>query len=370
MKKPYPIWIILLLCVFYSERVLAQELGNNSGFFSQVDAGAHIGFVWPHDPALDNLYQGVFPGFHIALTGQTLGNRPWHHAYNFPELGVSLLFSHLGYPEVLGHGFGLMPHITLPLTRGQGLQLQLRYGVGVGYVTNHYREPHNMDNQAVSAPLNIAMSTTLQASIPLSGAFTLRPGISITHFSNGKTRVPNKGLNLPSAKVELVHHFRPRPVMPARESEPEKYSAYSMAAYLSGGYSELYPPGGDKYAEFTLSTTLRRRISQKVALGLGGDIFWGLSDREMLYRRGETDVTLGRLIKPGLHLAYEQVFSNTSFIIQKGVYLHTTNPEDGKTYNRAGFRHRLDERWQLNLTIKTHLFRADYLEWGIGYTLF
>ena len=365
MKNPLLFFFLSLFSVLLCEKNHAQVPGINSRFFTQAEGGAYIGFVWPHDPALDNLYQGAFPGLHIALSGQTRGNRPWHHAYNFPEIGVTLLFSHLGYPEVLGHGFGLMPHITLPLTRGHGLQLQLRYGVGIGYVTNHYQEPHNMDNQAVSTPFNIAMNTSLQVSIPLSGAFTLRPGLSITHFSNGKTRVPNKGLNLPSAKLELVHHFLPDPVLPPRESEPEDYKPYSMAVYLAAGYSELYPPGGSKYAEFTLSTTLRRRISQKVAMGLGSDLFWGFSDRELLRRQGEEDIPLARLIKPGIHLSYEQVFSNTSFIIQKGIYLHTTNPEDGITYNRAGFRHHLDDRWLVNITIKTHLFRADYLEWGV-----
>lgn len=352
--------------------LLLQPIGGHAQgdpFFTRLEGAAYSAWVWPHAPNMDQLNTGLFPMFHLSLSGTSPGTKDWQHAYNLPDMGFTLLYADLGYPEVLGHAWGLYPHITLPLSRKNALSLNFRFGLGAAWLTNFYSEPENEQNIAISNPLNILMNTSLEAAFTLSPSWSITGGFGMTHFSNGKTRTPNKGLNIPGAKLALRYQFRPGPDFPERETALNMESGFRLEVFAAGGYTRLYPPGGTAFAEFTLSSSLIRPLSQKVSLGMGADLFWGFSDREVLNRLGELPGNSLGLLKPGLHLSYGQVFGNTTFIIQQGWYLYAANSEDGRGYNRAGIRHRLSDKWLINLTLKSHLFRADYFEWGFGYRI-
>lgn len=335
--------------------------------FTRAETAAYMAWVWPHAPHMDVLNRGLFPMIHMGFSGFPMGTKAWHHAYGFPELGITILYADLGYPEVLGHAWGAFPHISIPLFTKGTLSLNLRYGLGLAWLTQYYSEPDNERNIAISNPLNILMNTGLELHCPLSDQLTLRGGFAMTHFSNGKTRTPNKGLNVPALKIALSYAFSDVPPrQAAQDGNPE---TRSLRFYGALGYTRLYPAGGPAYAEFALSTTYTRQLSQKVALGLGADLFWGFSDREVLRRLDQQPLSLAGLLKPGLHFAFEQWFGQTAFVLQQGLYLYAANNNDGKGYNRIGFRHQWSDKWLISLSLKSHLFRADFIEWGMGYRI-
>lgn len=364
MKRFLFIWIVLCgINLAFTEPARSQ---GSAGFhFSRVETAGYFAWVWPHAPGMEHLNTGPFPMVHLGVSGLPTGLKSWHHAYQSPELGFTFLYADLGYPEVLGHAWGLFPHISMPIYKTNKLSLNLRYGLGAAWLSKYYSEPDNEMNIAISNPLNILMNTSLELQLPLPGNWILHTGFGMTHFSNGKTRTPNKGLNIPGFKLALAYEFnRPKPLQQASREIPE---SYSLRVFGATGYTRLYPPGGPAYMEFTLSTTFSRNLSEKVSLGLGTDLFWGFSDREMLIRIDQLPTSALGLLKPGLHFAYEQWFGKTAFIIHQGIYLYAANKADGKGYNRLGFRHHLNEKWLINLSLKSHLFRADYFEWGMGY---
>lgn len=369
MKKSiYKTVVILGLLLLAAQPVQANE--GMPGFFTRAEGAAYLAWVWPHAPGMDHLQAGIFPMIHASISGTTRGKKPWHHDYNFPDLGVTLIYSDLGYPKVLGRAWGVFPHIVMPLTRKTNFSLGFRFGMGAVWLTNYYNEPDNEGNIAISNPLNILVNTSLEAGFAISEHFTIRTGFGMTHFSNGKTSTPNKGLNIPAFKLALSHSLWPNPGLPERNTNPEKNRNTSLRAFVAGGYTRLYPPGGPAFAEFTISSTLNRPVSKKVSLGFGLDVFYGGSDREVLRRIDALPGSPAGLLKPGIHLSFEQMFGKTSFIFQQGIYLYAANKEDGKSYNRAGLRHQISEKLLVNLTLKSHLFRADYLEWGFGYLIF
>lgn len=362
------VFLFLFPVLLVATPVAGQE--SSGGFFTRIEGAGYAAWVWPHAPNMDQLHTGLFPIFHFSLSGTANGTKAWHHAYNFPDMGITFMYADLGYSEVLGHAFGAYPHILLPLARKNKLSLNFRYGLGVAWLTNYYSEPDNEGNIAISNPLNILMNTSLEAGYAITDGFSLRAGIGMTHFSNGKTRTPNKGLNIPAYKVALMYNMKPGPVLPQRVNQRQTETQSSLRVFGAAGYNRLYPPGGPAFAEYTLGATLGRPLSQKILLGVGADVFWGYSDREVLRRLNQEPASPAGLLKPGLHVSYEQLIGKTSFIIQQGIYLYAANTEDGKGYNRAGLRHQFNEKWLISLTLKSHLFRADYLEWGFGYRIF
>jgi len=369
MKKSINKTFIILGLLLLAVRPVQAHDGR-PGFFTRAEGAAYMAWVWPHAPDMGHLQEGIFPMVHAGISGTTRGTKQWHHDYNFPDLGITFMYSDLGYPDVLGRAWGVFPHILLPLSRKANFSLNFRYGLGAAWLTNYYDEPDNESNIAISNPLNILMNTSLEAGFAISEHFIIRTGFGMTHFSNGKTSTPNKGLNIPAFKVALSHSLKPDLVLPERTLNTENHPITSLRAFVAGGYNRLYPPNGPTFTEFTLSSTLNRPLSRKVSLGLGLDVFYGGSDREELRRINALPGSPAGLLKPGIHISYEQLFGKTSFIIQQGFYLYAANKKDGKAYNRAGLRHQFSEKFILNLTLKSHLFKADYLEWGFGYLVF
>jgi hypothetical protein len=51
-----------------------------------------------------------------------------------------------------------------------------------------------------------------------------------------------------------------------------------------------------------------------------------------------------------------------------GVYLKDRYDSDNEIYHRVGMRYQCDNGLLLNVVLKSHWAKADYAEWGIGYT--
>lgn len=330
------------------------------------DVLGHYGFVWPHDPVLKPLARGPFGFQQIILSRAVDGSRPWHRVYAQARMGMSLTYADMAYPGVLGRSWAWMAHAGFPLYENRFLLIRARQGLGLAWITQVFDPVDNPGNQAIGSHLNIAA----QLSFELHGfaRSPLRPllGLSLSHFSNGRTRTPNKGINIPSVKLGLVYE----PPVISAPTEPLAYErVWELLTIASGGFSALYPPGSGPFAEWGVNLTANYRWNLKRKTGLGLDVFYSYSDGELL-RRGHRDYHDLALLKPGLFVAYQQDFGRLAFLLHGGAYLYALQQAEGLLYNRAGFRYALHDRWILNLTLKTHLFRADFIEWGLGYRFF
>ena len=73
------------------------------------------------------------------------------------------------------------------------------------------------------------------------------------------------------------------------------------------------------------------------------------------------------VVRPGLHFHYELKLSEFSMFFDVGGYLYTRWKEDGYIYARQGVRYRIAKNFLVGVALKTHYFKADFAEWGIGY---
>ncbi|NTW31600.1 MAG: hypothetical protein HGB12_03085 [Bacteroidetes bacterium] len=75
-------------------------------------------------------------------------------------------------------------------------------------------------------------------------------------------------------------------------------------------------------------------------------------------------------IRLGFFFGHQFDFSKLSFVTQLGYYGYAKDKSDGLIYSRIGLRYKLNQKVLLNLSLKTHYFKADFLECGIGYLIF
>jgi len=72
----------------------------------------------------------------------------------------------------------------------------------------------------------------------------------------------------------------------------------------------------------------------------------------------------------GIHLGHTLKFNRFSFTYQIGTYTHVKDKSDGTVYNVFAFRYRFAKHWFANLSMKTHLGKADFIGVGLGLVLF
>jgi hypothetical protein len=122
-----------------------------------------------------------------------------HDSYN----GVGLYFANLREKR-MGYPFSIFLVQGARLARLHN-RFTLNYEFNLGYSANWktYNAFSNQDNITIGTSENIHIGGAVFFDWAMSRRFNLRLGAGVTHFSNGASRMPNKGLNLAAGFLEV-----------------------------------------------------------------------------------------------------------------------------------------------------------------------
>jgi hypothetical protein len=363
------------------------------------------GTIIPHDQHVKPLIENHVTGTELSVEFQTRGEKPWQQFNGFPTIGLGAVWLNLGNPQKLGNAFALYPYISYTLLKTKSFRLSLKAGAGASYLTKTFTNtntnslgetiPFDSTNTAIGSPLNVYFSGGGSLEIPISKGFSLTAEYTWNHMSNGSAFVPNSGLNLLNGFLGLKYspnyknyHFPSKQIL---EVIPRKWT-YELIA--SGGFRQLYYQDNRTYAIASLVLAAYRPLTNYYRMGVGIDAFYdGVYDGTSLYKRTyittnelknklrigtswHHEVMLGRLTAGfdfGIYL-YDPLKNESPYTdastgtLHKGIiYPYNINSEDGWFYSRATLKYALDNHLFLSLGLKTHLEKAEFIEWGLGY---
>ena len=297
----------------------------------------------------------------VNIFRRTSGTKPWHSHYNFPETGIGLLYSDLIDPA-LGEVIAVYPYIDYPLIKRSEL-LSFKGGIGLGYVSKKHDIDNNHKNIAIGSHLNAAISLHLKLKFEL-GKFRLTTGPALTHFSNGTVTMPNLGINLIHWKFGMSYILNKSHIP---KVEHEKSANNWIRTSLSWGIREIAPPGSNKYHALSFTGQFQNFWTNKFDYVFGGDIFYNSS----INARFDDEIpdvssklyNLQFGVSGGIALKMDPI----QFTLQMGAYILDKHKLDGVFYHRYGFHFLLPKNFGINLTLKTHFAKADFVETGISY---
>ena len=93
---------IILPVISFAQRD-SISYAKNSFFIGPTENIGSIVKNYPSFPKLSTAFINE-----INLGWQTNGNREWHHLYNFPQYGVSVIYGILGNDSVIGNDYAVM----------------------------------------------------------------------------------------------------------------------------------------------------------------------------------------------------------------------------------------------------------------------
>ena len=358
----FPI-IILLAISSFSVRAQEQEEGN---YFDQssIVARMHYGFLLAHHPNIVHLVRHTV-GFEISLSRQTIGRKLWQQYFNYPQTGFSYIFLDFNNPGILGEAHALMAFINLPSKRTEHFQFSFRMAAGLGYLTKKYERVENYKNDVIGSHINAAIQFNFESRYKLSQHLAFNFNVGLTHFSNGSFKTPNLGINNPSANAGFTYRVQStKEFIKSEIHQPVK--SHEIDLLYATGIKEISPPTGAQYFSHTISSTFLTTNGLKFRRGPGLDLFYDVSLKLAFDRLDKNSDGL-RILRSGIHYDVEMMLDRLTVLFNAGVYWLDQYKDDGAIYDRVGFKYLVSKNLFVNLTLKTHFAKADYVECGIGW---
>lgn len=392
--------IIILIVFVFCFRLSAKEINDSiapvkkkSPLFLTLNLTE--GGILPTEDFISK--SGKFPlytsgsiKFGVSPTGEK-----WQDiAYGMPYYGIGLYYANFYRSKDIGQPLsvyflqgGMIGHIR------HKWSLHYEWNLGVSFNWKHYDPIHNPENIIIGSGINAHVTGLLYFSYQLNKYFDLHLGASITHFSNGASKLPNSGINLIAPFIELKYNINP--------DKADEYKNYS-----------LKPPYVAPHMDYDISVTITTRqahledylddASNKY-LDRNFHVFalsfaplfvrnykykWGPS-MEFVYDESsgleiiqEVDpisnvrseyVRLGKVGKRlslGFSLKGEIVLPHISLFAQFGYDVLKGNISDKRFYQIAGIKIYLIDNVYGTFGIRANKFsRAQYLYWSVGYTI-
>lgn len=382
MPKPFaPKYILLYLCVlnFRMKKTYLLFLlfafsgfGQNDNPFA-IEAAVLRGNILPHTEDMYHLVNGHPKGFMLSLLNRTDGSKEWHHAYNYPDYGGYFLYQDFK-SEALGQNYSVGALYNFYFWKRR---LQLKLSQGIAYTTNPYDKVDNSRNKAFGSKFmgntNIGLAYDNQKLFKNIG---FQAGLLFTHYSNGRVKSPNSGINTYVLNLGVSYNFaddlkREVDTTTVQKSykEPIHYNFV-----LRTGINENPIIGSGQFPFYHIGFYADKRLNRKSALQLGAELFLTKSIQEYIeyyavaYPEDNIDIDTDYK-RIGIFIGHELLINRISLEAQIGYYAYQPFKKDIPIYDRVGIKYYFTDKIFGGFTIKTHLFLAEALEFGIGYRL-
>ncbi len=333
--------------------------------------------------------------FRIGM--QSSIRQPWARLLNFPQYGLgfaSLNFHDELVEEMTGQPKAIYIFGDFPVWAGNKWRINLDLAGGFVFDLRRYHPELNPYNDMIGSELCVYFDFGLGGQVRLTRTLDLGAGLSLVHFSNGRIRTPNKGMNLIGAKVGVIHYFRrsaglrqplpfdrgaPVAVVPSSSpSFPEAHTFFWNLSLATGANSTSRGTLPERRVDFIgptylIAALLIERVwkySGIAALGLGLNIHYDGSLGEEYPENGGSFAEKSTL---GIALGHEFFIHKLGIITQLGFYPAMSPVKEaarGRCYLRGGARWRFSEQWWCYAALKTmNRPVADFIEWGVGVSL-
>ena len=368
------ILIALLVFGFNISHLRAQSEHQFIGSNLLLEGRVNYGFLINHHLEMQ-IFNSHFPAFELNLSKETFGEYRWQRMYNYPFIGISYWYSYLGNSTYLGSAYALFPYVNYPLVRNQKHELNFRLGLGLAYLTKRFDRITNYKYLAIGSHVNAAANLMFEYRWRFNSRMNVALGLALAHFSNGSTKTPNFGINIPSVNLAFSYRLSKENPYQTKKMLPELYEFEfngKQTITLNLGTTIAYKDMGNEYGRtfmvYNLFGNVMKPVTFKSAFGIGMDFTLDKSDPFIARENNFTIKYDIQKIRVGINGAYQLSMSKLSYMFNLGFYvLGKVRPSI--SYFKLGLHYDLTKRFFTTLVLRTHFAQADFVGIGVGYKI-
>ncbi|MBN1819944.1 MAG: acyloxyacyl hydrolase [Prolixibacteraceae bacterium] len=358
-NKKLPAFLVSVL--FFLQVCNAQEA---------ISYSYNRGKIAEHNRAIATLSSGTVNGITVNYTLPGNPGKLWRGFYNYPDLGISFNMESFNSPRIVGNSYALRGFLFFSFIKQKKVfDLGLKTAVGLGYLSKISDPLTNPLNQVIGSHLNINGEARLYTRL-IAKHFYFEYSFGFNHFSNGLLKAPNLGINLMNSNFTVGGKLL-NPKEQNIQVQPEKLPLIKNEywAFVSTGIKEI-EGGNKKYSFSGLSVNYSKQVSRINKLGLGFDFSNNTSlttlAREFQNYTGQRNLNF----RYGINIHNEFLFGNFAAFGAYGLYLGSTEYYSSRRYYKTGFKYYFKNIVGIIVIRAIPLFRAEVIEFGIGYRLF
>ena len=370
----YALFIVVLTAGHSYSKTNKKNISSDSTV-RIIRATPHFGLVIPHHEDMIYFVNDFSYGLDINF-GQTQYKQEWYQYLNYPEVGFGLFYNTFGNSQIYGEGLAAYSYIQSSLFRSNKISINTKVGAGLGYVNRPFNIESNPYNHVFGSHLNVFINFGMLAQYKISSRWSTSLHIAMNHFSNGALRKPNHGVNTLTCGlgVEYLLNDIDEPLSSGRVRAPRS-NARDLLFFASYGRSQRSPYKPEFYPAFSFNINHLWWISKKTAWGVGVDgIYYGAAPFEYViieeqYSTEQYGFTAADKMYGCIFGSYNFRFNRTQLFAHVGVYLWYKTKPSQIIYPRMGVRQELFKNIYANVSIKASFFKAEFVEFGVGYRL-
>jgi len=359
---------IIVIFLLFGLTLFSQE--KEASTFT-IDANYFYGSILLHNKDIAHLITKHPEGFIVSYNKKTFGNLRWQQEYNYPDWGFSSAF-HNSKNNTLGNNFGVYAHLNFYLIKRN---LQLRLAQGIAYNNNPFDFETNIKNNAYGS--HFLSSTYFLLNYSKENIFKnigVQAGITFLHYSNANITAPNSSTNTLAFNIGVNYKFNSEPQKEfindttyTKVKEPIKFNVVVRGGINESDYLNL-----GQHPFLVLSAYADKRVSYKSSLTAGLDVFFSkFLEKEIEYVAasfpsfgvsGDEDYK-----RVGLFVGHDLHINRFSVVFQLGYYVYYPYDFEGRFYQRLGLKYFVTDKIFGVISLKTHVAKAEAVEFGIGY---
>lgn len=363
MKKISLVALFLCSLFAYSQKEVRRNHFQSDFFY---------GFLIEHDKSLNKAIKKNPYGVLLSYNYINSKSSKFNKLFNYPERGFSFLYQNFN-SSVLGQGFAGYRHYTYNLSPKKKYDLKLTTAFGIGYVTKKYDAKKNPYNFAFGSNLQVSAYLKLQFyQFLLSNQLLLNAGVSLIHFSNTSYKNPNLGINTVALNLGVNYSLKKFNINKTKElSEKEninKSLKYNLV--IRAGLNESKIPNSGLFPFYTATFYVQKNINPYSTLTFGTDFFnahFLKKHIKYINKTKKLNYNPNKYQRVGIFVGHELTQNRFGFISQIGYHIYAPFVYEFRIYERFGFKYKLSKHLFSEISLKANLFRAEGLEFGLGY---
>ncbi len=357
----------LIFLVFMSAFIKTHAEGRHQHFF--VSGQYHYQYIWKHFADMGDEVNNPARSFEINLGLKTSGALLWHQLYNLPSYGIGFYYCDLNNPEIYGEVKSGFLFMEFPFSERRQRQGNLRVSLGLSFFNKYHDPVENPLNVNIGNKVNVHFNLNYSLFFHINDNLLFSPGVSLTHFSNGAYKKPNRGFNLLGVNMALRFQTGSHRLGDLDQiSVKEEFTGMKQRLFLVFSFGFLQRNEGDPtYLARSLSLNHTVQTGFRGRWGIGTDLEFDDHTRKTIKETNE-NTDYRDYVRLTAFASHEILFDRMSVLLNLGTYLHYKIRPDKMLFTRIGLRYSLGNNLNAQLALKAHGGRADHVQWGLGYS--
>lgn len=227
---------------------------------------------------------------HIRYNSQYKAGTWTDKVFGSPYQGIGVSYNTFFNSQELGNPIGLYIFQGARIARfTQRLSFNYEWNLGIAAGWKPYDFIHNRYNDVIGSKLNAYINVGANLTYAASKDIDIQAGVSLTHYSNGNTKTPNKGLNMVSGDIGIRYNFGRKSALYIKSATPHiakfpKHMEHELLFFaswrrtsLDPSYNYPNPYLNNKFAVIGLSYSPMYAVGYKFRIGPSLDLYYDQS---------------------------------------------------------------------------------------------